>query len=93
MRFANGATASALGIDDYYLISGATASSDRLAGTLGVEIFKYQSSKASATPDDGGGDLNTGEWGDAGETPLDNVTDVAIYTSAGAGAVDTDRAL
>lgn len=72
--------------DDIYVRTGASSSADRLGGS---EVFKYQSIKASATPDDGGGNLNTGNWSDAGETP-GSETNVAIYTSAGAGAVDSD---
>lgn len=77
--------------DDIYVLTGATAASDRLGDTLGVEVFKYQSAKASNVPDDGGGNLDVGNWGDSGETPL-NEANVAVYQNAGAGAVDSNTA-
>lgn len=77
--------------DDVYVLTGATAASDRLGGTLGVEVFKYQSVKASITPDDGGANLGVGQWGDAGETPLNEAL-VAVYQTTGAGAVDSNTA-
>jgi len=73
--------------DDLLIQSGVTSSGDKFRG---VEVFKYQSSKASATPDDGGGDLDAGDWDECGKTPLDATTPNAEYTSAGAGAVDSD---
>ncbi|KKL58930.1 hypothetical protein LCGC14_2220410, partial [marine sediment metagenome] len=56
-----------------------------------AEVFKYQSVKASATPDTGG-NLNAGTWDKAGETPLAATATNPAYTSAGAGSVDTDAA-
>lgn len=83
-----GAPLTDLFYDDFYCMSGSTADSDVLGDT---EIFKYQSVKASVTPDDGGKALDSGAWDDAGETPLvDNTPNNAEYTSTGAGAVDTD---
>ncbi len=81
------------GTDDFYCISGATASSDRLSNTTGAapffEVFGYQSDKASATPDDGGANLQVGQWVDCGVVPFVTST-VAEYTSSNAGAVDSD---
>ena len=69
------------------MASGSTTFDDKLGI---VEIFKYQSVKNSATPDDGGDVLNAGTWNRAGETPLAETATNPEYTSAGAGAVDTD---
>ncbi len=74
-------------IDDYYLLSGATAASDRLGD---CEVFKYQSAKASQTPDDGGANTSAGNWSNAGETPL-STTNTIEYADAGqVGAVDSN---
>ena len=78
--------------DDFYQISGATASSDRLGdGSLDpfFEVFGYQSDKASATPDDGGDNLDIGQWVDCGVVPFVD-SSVAEYTNTAAGAVDSD---
>lgn len=77
-------------MDDIYVISGAAGSSDRLGGTDPFfEVFGYQSDKASAVPDDGGDNLQVGQWLDCGVVPF-VTSSVAEYTSANAGAVDTD---
>ena len=79
-----------IAIDDFYTLSGASSSADRIGD---AQVFKYQSAKASATPDDGGDNLDTGTWDLAGQTPLDNSAGKFIaYTSAGAGAVDSNTA-
>ncbi len=72
-------------LDDIYIMSGCTSSADRLGP---AEVFAYTSAKASATPDDGGDNLNVGNWGDA-DVPF--AVSVQIeYTDTGAGAVDSD---
>ena len=79
-------------IDDYYLLSGASSSADRLGPS---EVYKYQNltKNTTATPDSPcTDDLTTGSWDDAGETPL-NESAVAIYTADAAGAVDVDLSL
>jgi len=73
--------------DDLLVQSGAASAADRFTD---VEVFKYQSSKLSTTPDDGGTVLNAGDWDEAGKTPLDTTTPNANYTGTGAGAVDAD---
>ncbi len=73
--------------DDIYMQSGATAASDRLGSA--AEVISYRSSKSSVTPDDGGGDLDVGTWLAAQTIPF-SAGIGAEYTSAGAGAVDTD---
>jgi hypothetical protein len=71
--------------DDLLIQSGASS----LDIFTDVEVFKYQSVKASATPDDGGDDLNTGNWADCGQTPLNAA--ICDYTQdTAAGAVDSD---
>ncbi len=64
-------------VDDVYILSGATAATDRLGGgTISEmpEVFAYQNDLASATADlsavsGGGAVLNAGNWDDAAETP------------------------
>lgn len=82
--------------DDVYILSGATAASDRLSD---CEVFGYQNGAGNtATPDGGlsgvgtsGGDaLDTGTWDIIDDTPRTG-TDSAQYTAAGAGSVDTDH--
>ena len=76
-------------VDDVLIQSGAASAADRYSD---VEVFKYQSTKASTTPDDGGTTLNAGTWDKAGETPLAATATNPEYTSAGAGAVDSNAA-
>lgn len=76
--------------DDIYWLTGATAASDRLGD---AEVFKYQSVKASATPDTSAlADtvLQAGTWDKAGETPLAATATNPEYTDTGAGVVYTD---
>jgi len=73
--------------DDLLVQSGAASAADRFTD---VEVFKYQSTKNSTTPDDGGTTLNAGTWNRAGETPLAATATNPEYTGAGAGAVDAD---
>jgi hypothetical protein len=72
--------------DDIYTASGAAGASDRLGPS---EVIAYRSSLNSATPDDGGTDLDANEWLLAQTVPFAGSTD-ARYTGTGAGAVDTD---
>ncbi len=79
--------------DDVYILSDAVVG-DRLGD---CEVFKYQSAKASAVPDDdfpasgsAGDTLNLGTWDQAGITPMEDAGVAAEYTDAGAGAVYSD---
>lgn len=65
-------------IDDYYHLSDATAATDRLGAS---EIFAYQKTDGGAT--ELGDALDTGTWGNASETPV-NETNTAEYTASGA---------
>ena len=78
-------------LDNFYERS-ASADGDIVRANFfgNAEVFKYQSVKASATPDDGGGNLNAGTWDKAGETPLAATATNPEYTDTGAGAVDSD---
>ncbi len=71
--------------DDMYLMSGATAASDRLGGS---EVLAYRSSLANATGDVGGA-LDIGTWDLVQAIPF-AATVQAEYTNTGAGSVDTD---
>lgn len=84
--FAKGNSGNAVHVDDVYFMSGVADATDRLGP---AEIFKYQSDKASSTPDDGGDVLDVGNWGDAGVVPFPATVQIE-YTDAGAGAVDSD---
>ena len=75
LRLSNSATT--MLYDDVYILSGATAATDRLGGgTINEmpEVFMYQNDLASATADlsaisGGDGVLNSGNWDDAAQTP------------------------
>ena len=73
-------------IDDIYSYSGAAGVGDFLGDS---EVFKYQSVKASDTPDNGSV-LDAGTWDKAGETPLAATATNPEYESTGAGSVNSD---
>jgi hypothetical protein len=79
--------------DDVYILSGATAASDRLGD---CEVLVYQNDLASATADDGAvgsdpGTLDTGNWDDSAETPGNNANNSAFtVTAADSGVAYTD---
>ncbi len=87
MRIAATPVITTLLVDDLYILSGATAATDRLGGgTISEmpEVFMYQNDLASATADlsavsGGGAVLNSGNWDDAAETP-GNETNSADFT-------------
>lgn len=81
-----GATVGAFYFDDVYILSGAASAADRYGD---CEVYKYQSTKASATPDTGS-DLDAGDWDECGQTPLSTTTPNAEYTDTGAGSVDSN---
>ena len=66
-------------IDDVYLLSGATAASDRLGD---AEVFGYQTGHATAT--DLGATLASGEWNDTADTPAFQEFDASAASLAGA---------
>lgn len=74
--------------DCLYMMSGASGTGDFLGES---EVFKYQSVKASDTPDTGDV-LDAGTWDKAGETPLAATATNPEYTDTGAGSVDTNAA-
>ncbi len=86
--------------DDIYILSGATAASDRLGGSRideMPEVFGYQNDIAASevSPDiaaiTGASDLNDAGWGDAAETPGSD-SNVCAYTDtmARSGCAYTD---
>lgn len=75
-------------IEDFYCMSGASGVGDFLGD---AEVFKYQSVKASDTPD-AGSVLDAGTWDKAGETPLAATATNPEYESTGAGSVDSNAA-
>ena len=74
--------------DDIYCYSGASGVGDFLGD---AEVYKYQSTLASDTPDTGDV-LDEGTWDKAGETPLAATATNPEYENTGAGSVDTDGA-
>ncbi len=73
--------------DDIYTASGLTAASELLGPS---EVIPYRSNKASATPDDGGADLDIGQWVDVQTIPFSGSIGAEYTASSAAGAVDTD---
>ena len=74
--------------DDIYCYSGAAGVGDFLGD---AEVYKYQSTKASDTPDNGSV-LDAGTWDKAGETPLAATATNPEYENTGAGSVDSNAA-
>ncbi len=89
LRCLHGAVSGTVWFDDVYILSGATAASDRLGGiTINEmpEVFMYQNDRnegdgtADLSAISGGGlTLNSGEWTDAANTP-GNDTSSADFT-------------
>lgn len=73
--------------DDFYVGSAATDATDFLDQP---EVFSYRSNKNSATPDDGGADLDTGTWLAVQATPFSSSVAAVYDATNAAGAVDTD---
>lgn len=92
-RQISGNTSSDFFFDDFYFLSGATASSDRLTP---CEVFGYQNDNATATADDGAvgadpGTLDTGNWDDSAETPANDTNNSNFsVTAADSGVAYAD---
>jgi hypothetical protein len=90
-------TAGTVNFDDVYILSGATATTDKFDD---AEVFMYQNGAgATQTPDGGlvtvgtsGGDAtDLGNWSTTADTPYSSTTIRYDVTAARGGSVDTDH--
>jgi len=87
IKFSGGRTGGEdMWIDNWYVGEDAATSGEG-ATSSDFETFQFKSAIASAT--DNGDALDTGNWDDAGETPL-NETNVAVYNNGNQGSTDSD---